>query len=139
MRDCIRPYAKPGAVNDSLIGGIYDISIDNVQITSPTNTSRGRKDLSNHTSTIEGQPQDLNYGIEQPHLIGPNITISRVTAVASGGGAAKDVAKVPPHPTPVPWPRNLGIRPSYGFFLRRVHGVSFTDVSVRRHSTPGVS
>ena len=65
----------------------------------------------NHTSSIEGQPQDPAHGFFEQHLVGPNITIARVTATVSGGGAAKDAARVPQHQTLTPWPRTLGTRP----------------------------
>ena len=121
------PFAKPSVGNDTLIGGIFDISITDVTVDHVGSVYQHR---GNHTSTIEGQPRDPKFGIYKDHTIGPNITIARLAARVSGGGAAKDVANVPTHHTPEYPPRYLGVRPSYAFFIRRAHGVTFSDVAV---------
>ena len=92
------PFAKPSAANDSLIGAIYDIAIMDVKIEHVGNGREGVHSMLvdtdhmyagrvNHTSSIEGQPQDPAHGFFEQHLVGPNITIARVTATVSGGGA----------------------------------------------------
>lgn len=125
------PFAKPSIMNDSLIGSIRDISITDIVITA----GKLGKRWGNHTNTIEGQPIDMKFGISDVHYIGPNITISRVSSVMSGGGAANDVTRIPQHQTDKYPPRYLGIRPAYGFFLRRVHGVTISNVDVTYNVT----
>jgi polygalacturonase len=128
------PYAKPGVANDSLVGSISNIAIKDVVITRVGKNGRGKlpvgAPLRNHTITIEGQPVDAKYGLVRAHLIGPNITINGVAATVSGGGITKDVLKVPPHQTPSPWPRTLGVLPAYGLFVRRVVDLTLVNVTV---------
>merc|ERR1719469_38473 len=90
------PFAKPSAANDSLIGAIYDIVITDVKIDHVGSTYQHK---GNHTSTIEGQPRDPKNGVFEDHLVGPNITMARVMARVSGGGAAEDATNIPHHQT----------------------------------------
>ena len=122
------PFAQNAVANDSLVGSIYNIAIVDVVIAGVG--SRRHGPLDNHTSTIEGQPPDAAFGLARTHRVGPNLTINGVVATVSGGGAAMDVTKVPPHDTPIPWPRALGVRPAYGLFVRRVEGLTLLNVSV---------
>eukprot|EP01043_Picozoa_sp_COSAG02_P041467 COSAG02_NODE_3440_length_6739_cov_10.354819_6_plen_132_part_00 len=93
---------------------------------------RGRG--SNYTSSLEGQPPDPSYGLHTAHSVGPNIAIKGLKMTLPGGGDAADVSIVPPHISGSYPPRYLGVRPAYGFFMRRAEGVTLSDVSIMYNS-----
>ena len=82
------------------------------------------KSTGNVTAVIDSQPS----GSEVPFFIGPGIDFANVTIELPRGGAVEDVERYPPHPDVQYPPRYLGVRPAYGWFLRRLKGASFRDV-----------
>ena len=124
------------------MGGIHDISIEDVHAShvlrpgsSAAKHQSGR--LSNYTSSIEGQPPDAAYGLSRVHRVGPNISLKRVSLSLSGGGEAADVDIVPPHASGSYPPRDLGVRPAYGMFMRRAEGVTLSDVAITSEGSEG--
>ena len=89
-----------------------------------------RKHRGNWTATIEGQPPVASVGLREPHLVGPNITLTDFTVEYAGGGRSGDAGIVPPHSSMSYPPRYLGTRPSYGMFVRRATGVTLSGVGV---------
>ena len=85
----------------------------------------------NYSATIEGQPPDASVGVRSYHLVGPAINLANVSFRLPGGGEAADRALVPPHASTSYPPRDLGIRPAYGMFMRHAHGVSISDTAFR--------
>jgi hypothetical protein len=119
------------ASNDTLVGSIHDILIENVHATH-VNGDRG-----NWTATIEGQPPDASVALRSTHRVGPNIAFINFTVRSIGGGRPGDVANVPPHTSLSYPPRTLGTRPSYGMFIRRSQGVALSGGGVSFASPDG--
>eukprot|EP01052_Picozoa_sp_SAG31_P004832 SAG31_NODE_204_length_20414_cov_19.143392_24_plen_289_part_00 len=111
------------ASNDSLVGSIHDITIENVHATRVFHPY-GR----NWTATIEGQPPDTSAGLNQFHYVGPKIVFTNFSDQSAGGGSASSI--VPPHPSLSYPPRYLGYRPAFGMFVRRAKGLSLSHVNV---------
>ena len=101
------------------VGSISDISLTNVTGTSLVDNGN------EYTSTIAGRPG---------HPIS-NVTLTNVNLTVPGGHPASDASKVPPA-TPTDYtPKSFGTRPSYGWWLWNVSGVSFEQCSVRYDKT----
>ena len=118
------------AYNDSLVGSIRDITVDNVRAQTVWNNKR------NWTSTIEGQPSDASVGLRETHMVGPNITFVRFSVQSAGGGRSADAAVVPRHVSNSYPPRYMGIRPSYGMFIRRATGITLVAGGVGWAAAP---
>ena len=97
----------------------------------------GRNHDRNWTSTFDGMPAsatdaDFVAG-DAPATswpVGPGIQLKDVSIMYAGGGMADDVHKIPPHPPTNYPPRYLGVRPSYGFFIRNVGLLSLVLSSI---------
>src|SRR5262249_46044359 len=83
---------------------------------------RGRE----FTSTISGKP---GVPIE-------NVSIQNVKLTVPGGHPASDASRVPPENDD--WtPKSLGTRPAYGWYLRHVSNISFTNVQTKFDANDG--
>jgi len=109
---------RPDA-NVSRPGSISGISISDVTSSSGDDGKKG-----NVTSAFDGEPG------QPPFYIGPNIKLTNVRVTVRGGGAARDVTRDPPHFDDKYPPRYLGVRPAYGWFMRRLRGVSLVNVTL---------
>ncbi|HTJ66651.1 MAG TPA: glycosyl hydrolase family 28 protein [Actinospica sp.] len=95
-------------------GSISGITFDHV-------TGTHLSDLgANYTSTITGMPG---------HPVS-NVTVENVDLTVPGGDPASDATIDPPTVYTSYVPRDLGTRPSYGWWLRNVSGIDFTDDTV---------
>ena len=74
----------------------------------------------NYTSTITGMPG---------HPVS-DVTVENVDLTVPGGDPASDATIVPPTEYGSYVPKDLGTRPSYGWWLRNVSGISFTSDTV---------
>jgi Glycosyl hydrolases family 28 len=101
--------------------------IRNIRITNVTGTNLiqpgGNPDF---TSTITGKP---GIPIE-------NVTLTNVRLAVPGGHPSSDSNIVPPE-NDRHLPRLLGTRPSYGWWLRHIRGVTFRDCEVSFDSNDG--
>lgn len=84
----------------------------------------------NWTSTFDGQPGDEHAGGVE-YFIGGNISFNNIQITYKGGGLAKDSVIDPPHFFDKYPPRYLGVRPSYGYFIRRTKGVTFRGINIK--------
>ena len=95
-------------------GSISGVTFDHV-------TGTHLSDLgANYTSTITGMPG---------HPVS-DVTIENVDLTVPGGDPASDATIVPPTEYTSYVPKDLGTRPSYGWWLRNVSGISFTSDTV---------
>ena len=89
-------------------------------------------------ATFDGQPVDVDskHNVTRVHLVGPNISLTRIdfSHCYQGGGSKSDSTREPPHPPDSYPPRDLGIRPAYGLFVRRAEGIFFQNVSLGRRA-----
>ena len=101
-------------------GRIRNIRLNN--ITAIRSIQDGRE----FTSAISGKP---GIPIE-------NVTLTNVKITVPGGHPASDVNIDPPENND--WtPKSLGTRPSYGWFLRHVRGITFNNCEVQFDSSDG--
>lgn len=117
---------RPGGNVTNLPGSITNITITNVRVTNV----HGGKGIRNWTSTFDGMPVDLAFNVKTVHPVGPGIVLDAVSMEYKGGGNGADVAKVPPHPADKYPPRYLGVRPSFGFFVRNSVGITFNNMQL---------
>ena len=100
---------SPGA------GSISDVTIDNV---TGTSLSEGGN---SYTATITGMPG---------HAVS-DVTVENVNLTVPGGDPASDATNVPPTDYTSYVPKDLGTRPSYGWWMRNVSGITFTSDTVK--------
>lgn len=81
----------------------------------------------NYTSTITGMPGHPVTGV----------TVENVDLTVPGGDPAADATIVPPTEYGSYVPKDLGTRPSYGWWLRDVSGISFKSDAVRFDTNDG--
>jgi polygalacturonase len=111
--------------NHPPIGHIRNVSISNVsgtQLSSPVSGAPA------FTSTIAGA--SANAKVE-------HVTLTNVSLTVPGGHPASDATIVPPENNAKHAPKIYGTRPSYGWWLRHVTGVTFTGCTVRFDSNDG--
>lgn len=95
-------------------GSISGITFDNI-------TGTGLSDLgANYTSTITGMPG---------HPVS-DVTVENVHLTVPGGDPASDATIDPPTDYTSYVPKDLGTRPSYGWWLRDISGISFESDTV---------
>jgi polygalacturonase len=149
ISNCLFEYCKGLALETVDGGPLEDISISNItmrdvanspiyirlgsRLRAPVGTPESvvrRVNLSNfvvynadprYASVISGVP---GYSIE-------DVTLSNIQVWAKGGGTAADAALTPPEKErDYPEPEQYGRTPSYGFFLRHIHGITLDNVQV---------
>jgi len=96
-------------------GKIRNITFNNITCTDAHGYIKNRR----FTSTISGMP---DHPIE-------NVVLKNVKITYKGGGTKEDAEIVPPY-TKSYSPRELGKRPSYGFYCRYAKGLEFHNVEV---------
>ena len=102
-------------------GSISGITFDHV-------TGTHLSDLgANYTSTITGMPG---------HPVS-DVTVENVDLTVPGGDPASDATIVPPTEYTSYVPKDLGTRPSYGWWLREVSGITFKSDTVGFDSNDG--
>lgn len=97
---------------DPSIGAIRNISINNVAAYQSTLFGK------TNTSTIDG------YSATNPI---ENVVFSNVTVSAPGGEPATAIANDPVQNTTDWTPDHMGLRPSYGWYVRYARNISFTN------------
>jgi len=113
---------RPGS--STFVGSISGISLADITATNIIGEDK------KWTATLDGQPPDEDAGVHSLHTVGPNISVANARFMYKGGGDASDASRVPPHPYDEYPPRKLGTRPSYGWYMRHVNGVSLRNVTV---------
>jgi polygalacturonase len=149
ISNCVLEYGLGLALETVDGGPLEDISISNItmrdianapifirlgsRLRAPVNTPESvvrRVNLSNfviytsdspYASILSGVP---GYSIE-------DVTLNNIQVWSQGGGTAKDAAATPAESEKeYPDPRRFGITPSYGFYLRHIHGITLDNVQV---------
>jgi len=82
----------------------------------------------NYTATIDGQPVDVNVSSVHP-ITNMNFTSINISGYP-GGGQANDVNINPPHNPNEYTPKDMGVRPSYGWFIRNAINISFHSMNI---------
>jgi hypothetical protein len=107
-------------------GRIRNITITNVTGTNLI-TPRDVAGDDEYTSTITGTPA---VPVE-------NITLTNVRLSVPGGHPSSEATRVPDEFLTTYPPRDYGKRPSYGFWLRHVRGITFNDTRVEFDNNDG--
>jgi len=122
MTNCACPiflklgYRTSGSPNPS-VGRIQNISFNNV--TAVQSTLFGHT----NTATINGYSNGTNIPIE-------NITFNNVKLSIPGGLPATAITNVPVENNSDYVPNDMGLRPSYGWYVRYAGNISFTNCQV---------
>jgi polygalacturonase len=104
--------------NHPAVGKIRNISISNVTGTNAVSPVSGAPEFS---STIAGASSAAKVA---------NVTLTNVHLTARGGHPASDANITPPENNSKHAPKIYGTRPAYGWWLRHVTGITFTDCTV---------
>jgi polygalacturonase len=149
ISNCVFEYCRGLALETVDGGPLEDISISNItmrdianapifirlgsRLRAPVNTPESvvrRVNLSNfvvynadprYSSIISGIP---GHAIE-------DVMLSNIQIWTKGGGTAADAAaNLPEDEKGYPEPERFGTTPSYGFFLRHVHGIILDDIQL---------
>ena len=103
------------------VGSIRDVNFTNIRADfwGHAKASSGRR--SSYTATIEGRNASFR--------VGP-IRINSFDISAPGGGKASDAERDPPNSASEPWPRDDGVRPSWGWFVRHATDILFQNCAL---------
>jgi hypothetical protein len=112
--------ATPGSISNIVVDGVH-----------ASHASAGSK--GNVSATADGMPGNGST----PFMIGPNITFVNLYIKSPGGGTAADASRDPPHHATQFPPRYLGVRPAFGWFLRRAVGLNFTNMTLALDNDDG--
>src|SRR5205814_10159377 len=127
-RTAIPIYLKIGdrhsCPNHPAVGAIRNVSISNVTGTNAVSPVSSAE----FTPTIAGA---------SPANRVQNVTLTNVQLTVHGGHPASDATIVPPENNTKHAPAIYGTRPSYGWWLRHVSGITFANCSVRFDSNDG--
>jgi polygalacturonase len=100
-------------------GRIANISISDVTGTNLTTPA-----------PVRGAPEYASSLIGSPGALISDVSFTNVKLTVPGGHKASDANVVPPESLTLYRPREWGTRPAYGFWLRHVSGITFTNVDV---------
>jgi polygalacturonase len=106
-------------------------SISNVSIDGLTGT---------HLSTplpVQGAPEYASTIVGSPGADITDVSLSNVDLTVPGGHPVADAGAAPPEGLSLYRPREFGTRPAYGFWLRHVTRVTFTNTVVRFEKSDG--
>lgn len=83
-------------------------------------------------ATLDGQDVNATANVSQTFPVGPGITLNNVdlSQCFQGTGTSADDSREPPHSPTAYVPRGLGVRPSYGLYVRNSVGVTFDSLSL---------
>jgi polygalacturonase len=79
---------------------------------------------------VRGAPEYASTIVGSPGALISHVSFTNVKLTVPGGHKASDANAVPPEGLRLYRPREFGTRPAYGFWLRHVSGISFTNVDV---------
>ena len=106
-------------------------SISGVTVTGLTGT---------HLTTplpVQGAPEYTSTVVGSPGADITDVSFSNVDLTVPGGHPASDANAAPPEGLTLYRPREFGTRPAYGFWLRHVARISFTETVVRFEKSDG--
>eukprot|EP00039_Didymoeca_costata_P002504 m.60629 g.60629 ORF g.60629 m.60629 type:complete len:484 (+) comp11339_c0_seq3:286-1737(+) len=115
---------RPRPNNMQHLGSISNISLMHITSTHVIGAH------GNFSSTIDGQPIDKAFNVSSIKLVGPGIKFTDISINYEGGGIAKDISNDPVHLSDQFPPRKLGVRPSYGWYIRNSNGITFDSMQV---------
>jgi polygalacturonase len=79
---------------------------------------------------VRGAPEYASTIVGSPNAAITDVSLTNVRLTVPGGHPAADASAVPPENLVFYRPREFGTRPAYGFWLRHVARISFTNVDV---------
>ena len=79
---------------------------------------------------VRGDPEYASTIVGSPGAPVSGVSFTNVKLTVPGGHKAGDADAVPPEGLDLYRPREFGVRPAYGFWLRHVSGITFTNVDV---------
>jgi polygalacturonase len=86
---------------------------------------------------VRGAPEYASTLVGSPGARIANVSFTNVKLTVPGGHKASDANAVPPEGLSLYRPREFGTRPAYGFWLRHVTGITFTNVDVEFAKSDG--
>jgi polygalacturonase len=86
---------------------------------------------------VRGDPEYASTIVGSPGADITDVTLTNVKLTVPGGHPASDMNAVPPENPVLYRPREFGVRPAYGFFLRHVQRVTFDHTEVRFDKADG--
>src|SRR6266545_1477499 len=99
--------------------------IDNVTITDVTGTNLTTP------ADVQGADEYASSFIGSPGALISHVSLTNVKLTVPGGHKVSDANLVPVESLTLYRPREWGTRPAYGFWLRHVSGITFTNVDVQ--------
>jgi hypothetical protein len=110
-----------------LPGSISNITLLNIQAVNVSGRPPSLPIYVNFSSTIDGQGVSQNVSVVHPIS---RVTMRNVSIIYRGGGIAGDAVQyaTPFHDPNNGGPRNLGVRPAWGLFLRNLRDSTLDDV-----------
>jgi polygalacturonase len=79
---------------------------------------------------VRGDPEYASTIVGSPGAPVTGVSFTNVKLTVPGGHKASDANAVPPEGLSLYRPREFGVRPAYGFWLRHVSGITFTNIDV---------
>ena len=79
---------------------------------------------------VQGDPEYASTIVGSPGALVTGVSFTNVKLTVPGGHKASDANAVPPEGLSLYRPREFGVRPAYGFWLRHVAGITFAGVDV---------
>jgi hypothetical protein len=107
-------------------GRIHDVSVVNFTGFDHVGLAHGGR---NWTATIDGMDRQPEHNASRPQPVGPNVLLENWSLVYPGGGLASAVRSDPPHPFDH-WYKLDGVRPAWGWYLRRLEGLVMRNVTL---------
>ncbi len=86
---------------------------------------------------VQGAPEYTSTIVGSPGAAISDISLSNVDLTVPGGHPVSDASLTPPEGLNLYRPREFGVRPAYGFWLRHVARVTFTNVFVHSDKPDG--
>jgi hypothetical protein len=106
----------PGRPPAGRVSGIHISDVTGTDLTTP--------------APVQGDPEYASTLVGEPGTPIDDVTFTNVRLTVPGGHPASEAALVPPENPVFYRPREWGKRPAYGFWLRHVRDVTFTNTQV---------
>src|SRR2546423_1433485 len=106
----------PGTPPPGQVSGITISDVTGTNLTTP--------------APVRGDPEYASTIVGSPGALVSGVSFTNVKLTVPGGHKASDANAVPPEGLSLYRPREFGVRPAYGFWLRHVSGITFTNVDV---------
>ena len=154
VSNCVFAYCRGLALEEVDGGALEDVSISNItmrdivnapiylrlggRLRGPVGTTMGtlRRVSISHVTVYNASAHSAVIVEGSAGTPIEDVTLSDIRVWYKGGGTAAQAARVPPEDTKgYPEPDTLGTLPAYGFYLRHVQGIVFSNILTRTLTT----